>query len=105
MKKHGITSIKEYSANKDSNWLSNKTDVTPQELYLEATYTLNEVVEKIKIRYIYADTNGVFGEYINVQELGNLTKVQHHRKFGRCYSLSPDSRMRALGIYYIKIQL
>ena len=105
MKKHGISSIKEYNANKDPKWHGNRTDVTPQHLYLRVTYALNEVVEKIKIRYIHADTNGVFVEYMNVQEFAYLTKVQHHRKFGRCYTLSPESRMRSLGIYYIKLQM
>ena len=105
MKKHGIASIKKYNGKKDLHWMSNNSDVTPQQLYLAATYDLHEVVERIFIRYNYADTNGVFNEVVDVQNFGDLMKEQHHRKFGRCYTLSPVSRMRTLGIYYIKLQL
>ena len=85
--------------------MSNDSKVSPQQLFVDATYSLNDIVKKINIRFIRADKNGTFSENVGVHNNQNLIKEQQHRKFGRCYTLSPDSRMRSLGIYYIKLQL
>ena len=87
------------------NWTSNNTDVTPQQLFLDATYSLTDMVKKIDLRFVRTDENGNVWQTLDVQKSQNLFQEQRHRKFGRCHTLSPDSRMRGLGIYYIKLQL
>ena len=104
-KKHGIISTKRYNYKENLTWTSNDTDVSPQQLFQEATFSLKDIVKKIYIRFLKADENGTFHEDIGIENSSNLIKEQQHRKFGRCYTLSPDSRMRGLGIYYIKLQL
>ena len=104
-KEHGIASIKRYNYKENLNWTSNNTDISPQQLFLNATYSLTDIVKKIDLRFLKSDEKGMFTEKLNLQKSNNLIQEQRHRKFGRCYTLSPDSRMRRLGIYYIKIQL
>ena len=79
--------------------------VTPQQLFLNATYSLNEIVSKIHIRYLKADTNGKFAEDLDLVNNRNWATEQRHRKFGRCYTLYPEKYMKDLGIYYIKLEL
>ena len=105
LQKHGIASIKRYNNKENLNWISNQTQVSPQQLFLDSTFSVEEIVKKINIRFIKADEKGIFHENIGIHDYQNLIKEQQHRKFGRCYTLSPDSRMRSLGIYYIKLQL
>ena len=103
--KHGVASIKRYNNKENLNWISNNTQISPQQLFLESTFSVEEIVKKINIRFIKADEKGIFHENIGIRDYQNLIIEQQHRKFGRCYTLSPDSRMRSLGIYYIKLQL
>ena len=87
------------------NWKSNNTNVTQQQLFLDATFSLNEILKKLYIRFIKADDEGKFNEELDLINYHNWITEQRHRKFGRCYTLSPDDRMRGLGIYYIKFEL
>ena len=79
--------------------------MTPQQLFLDATYSLDELVKQIKIRYLDADKNGSFTELLAIEETANWVIQQYHRGFGRCYTFYPEKHTRNLGIYYIALEL
>ena len=85
--------------------MSNNTQLTPQQLFLDATYSLAELVKTIKIRHLDADTNGSFVESLKIEESASWVTQQYHRAFGRCYTLYPEKYTRDLGIYYIALEL
>ena len=87
------------------NWTSNNTQVTQQQLFLDATYPLNKIAKTIFLRYNTANDQGKFQEHLDLINYQKWITEQRHRKFGRCYTLYPDARMRKLGIYYMKLEL
>ena len=98
-------SIKRYNYKENLTWTSNNTQLTPQKLFLEATYSLDELVKQIMIRHLEADKNGSFMEYLALEEEAKWVTQQYHRGFGRCYTLYPEKHTRDLGIYYIAMEL
>ena len=103
--RNGIASIKKYNYKTNLNWSSNDSGVTQQQLFLEATYNLDEIAKKIQIRFIRADANGTFQTSLDLIDSQSWITEQRHRKFGRCYTIYPDDFTRSLGIYYIKFEL
>ena len=103
--RNGIASIKKYNYKTNLNWSSNDSGVTQQQLFLEATYNLDEIAKKIQIRLIRSDENGTFLKSLDLFNSQKWITEQRHRKFGRCYTMYPDDFTRSLGIYYIKFQL
>ena len=103
--RNGIASIKKYNHKTNLNWSSNDSGVTQQQLFLEATYNLDEIAKKIQIRLIRSDENGTFLKSLDLFNSQKWITEQRHRKFGRCYTMYPDDFTRSLGIYYIKFQL
>ena len=79
--------------------------ITEQQLFLDATYSVNDIVRTINIRYLNADKTGKFTENLKIQDNASWVSEQRHRKFGRCYTFYPDTDMQYLGIYYLKIEL
>ena len=79
--------------------------MSEQNLFLEASYSINDIIRTMKIRYLQADKNGKFSENINIQDNASWVSEQRHRKFGRCYTFYPDTDMQYMGIYYMKIEL
>ena len=115
---HGISSRKNYNdGRKDRTltWSSNDSSVDQQELFRDATYNFTEIVKRIYIRFIQADTNGKVGEIGKTNlDLKNKTilednldsiQEQRHRGFGRCYTFYPKKEILDLGVYYIKFYL
>ena len=51
---HGIETVKKYNYKKDLNWSSNQTNITESELFNFATYNLDEIVQRIYIRFFKA---------------------------------------------------
>ena len=78
---------------------------TEQQLFVDATYSINDIIRTISIRYLQADKNGKFSEGLKIQDNASWVSEQRHRKFGRCYTFYPDTDMKYIGIYYIKIEL
>ena len=76
-----------------------------QQLFLEATYNLDEIAKKIQIRFIRSDENGTFQKVLDLFNSQKWITEQRHRKFGRCYTMHPDDFTKSLGIYYINFQL
>ena len=105
IKENGIESIKNYNYKYNLTWTSNNTQLTPQQLFLDATYSLSDLVKAIKIRHLDADTNGSFVELLKLEESASWVTQQYHRAFGRCYTLYPEKYTRDLGIYYIALEL
>ena len=103
--RNGIASTKKYNYKTNLNWSSNDSGVTQQQLFLEATYNLDEIAKKIQIRLIRSDENGTFLKSLDLFNSQKWITEQRHRKFGRCYTMYPDDFTRSLGIYYIKLQL
>ena len=86
-------------------WSSNDTSVTEETLFQNATYKLDEIVQKIYIRYIQANDDGKTNTLISVDGTSDSFKEQRHRGFGRCYTLHPDKTIRNQGVYYLKAYL
>ena len=111
LQKNGIPSIGHYSSSKVKNWTSNDTGVTPQQLFLDATYSFNERIRGIKVRYLVSNhTTGSISEWLNINELNSgqesdLVTEQRHRTLGRCYTLQLDESRLRRGVYYVKIKL
>ena len=102
---NGIVSTENYNFKYNLTWTSNDTKLTPQQLFLDATYSLDEIVKGIKIRHLTADDSGSFKEILQLEEKATWITPQYHRSFGRCYTFYPEKYNRDLGIYYIKIEL
>jgi hypothetical protein len=51
---NGIESDNRYNYKTDLNWSSNNTDITESELFLSATYNLDELVKRIYVRFFKA---------------------------------------------------
>ena len=87
-------------------WSSNRKNTSNQQLFLEATYDVKEIIESFCIRFIRSDSDGNMKISLNIDELKThfVTEIRH-RKFGRCYSFHPHERLKNLGIYYIKMKL
>ena len=79
--------------------------ISRQKLFLKATYSLEELVKKVRIRYLEADKNGTFSEVLQLKETAKWVTEQRHRNFGRCYTFYPEKYMQELGIYYIALEL
>ena len=79
--------------------------MSEQNLFLEASHSISDIVKAMKIRYLQADKNGKFSENLKIQDNASWVSEQRHRKFGRCYTFYPDTDMQYLGIYYMKIEL
>ena len=86
-------------------WVSNDTTIDQQTLYKNATYSLNEIVKRIKVRYINADENGTTAVDIELDGKSASIREQRHRPFGRCYTFHPKKEIRDLEIYYLKAYL
>ena len=105
--KLGFASRKHYNdARNDRSvtWSSNSSFVNEQRLFKIATYSLQELVKRIFIRYIRANEHGKTREDVDLKKLDSI-KEQRHRSFGRCYTLYPKKSIRDQGVYYIKLYL
>ena len=87
------------------NWTSSFTNVSQQALFYDATYSLTEFVNRLKVRTIFADE---YDSYAFVPDLSlkheSITE-QRHRMYGRCYTYLPERYIRDLGVYYINAVL
>ena len=102
---NGISSIKRYNYKTNLNWTSNNTLLSRQQLFYKVTYSFQEIIKSISIRYMTKDEKGEFFRNLGLNEIRNLITEQRHRGFGRCYTFYPETYMRNLGIYYIKLAL
>ena len=52
---HGIESVKEYNYNISLNWSSNDSETSESKLFDLVTYSLEDLVKRVYIRYFRAD--------------------------------------------------
>ena len=83
----------------------NLTNVSPIELYHELTYSITEMVEKITIYTMTADTLGSYKLVLNKQNLERNVIPGYHRSLGRCHTLSLQEAIRQRGIRYIELKM
>ena len=104
--KYGIDSIDKYNSLQKGvlDWQGNDTSVTPEDLFERITYSVNEVVDHIKIRL---DTSIDGKSTITLKEdLGrSLLHEIGHRKYGKCFTFRPNVTVLALGVYYMRVQM
>ena len=129
---HGIPSVKRYNSKTNLNWSSNDSEISETKLFDLVTYSFEELVKRVYIRYFRADcvSNDHYHEFQNknckislfhwfqtdnnstYKDLTTKSDImedyiteQRHRPFGKCYTIYPTKKMRKLGIYYIGIYL
>ena len=79
--------------------------MSQQQLFHDATYSLTEIVSRLKVRTIFTDE---YDSYTFVPDLNlkhESINEQRHRKYGRCYTYLPEKVIRDLGVYYINAVL
>ncbi len=109
LQQHGIASKKNYHYGVNMTWSSNRTEVSEEELFDQATASFGDLFETVYFRFFKAGRDGRFN--VKYKDLGNSSisqrlwvREQRHRAFGKCYTLTPEPWMRRLGIYYLRLQ-
>ena len=87
------------------NWTSNNTNTTNNQLFNDATYSFSEIIKSLNVRTIFEDANKEFIFRVDINETRGSIVEQRHRSFGRCYTYCPETFLKNLGVYYIKIKL
>ncbi len=104
---HGISSVGRYnylSPDYNLTWSSNITGVTERELFLAATWDATEIFRLVFVRTFVSSIGGKHSVRVLPATHPSMFREQRHRKFGRCYSLQLDERIRQRGVYYIKME-
>ena len=104
---HGIDGQKNYvSADKstDLKWVSNSSDVTPQQLYQLVTQDRVKLVKKVNLELITEGSQGKLQHKLNLSDPDNLKEVRD-RYFGRCYTIHASKEVAQYGIFIMHITL
>ena len=104
LQKFGINSISKYNnLQKNSlDWKGNDSSVTGKALFEKSTYSVEDVVDYIKIGF----DNKAKQLKINSTRVKDSILIEHgHRKYGKCFVYQPEKRLRNLGIHYIYIAM
>merc|ERR1719153_962891 len=91
LRQHGIGAA-HYAGSKNHTWVSENSTVNPQDIFIEATYSVSDLIQSYYIRTIKADSIGTFGFHIPLERSDPehlIWKEQRHRGFGRCHSAYP----------------
>ena len=70
-----------------------------------ATYSVQDLVKRILVRFIRANEHGETREDVDLKNTLDSFKEKRHRSFGRCYTLYPKKSIRDLGVYYMRLYL
>ena len=87
------------------NWTSSHENISQQQLFYDSTYSLTEIVTRLKVRTIFADEHDSYTFVPDLNLKHNFVTEQRHRLYGRCYTYLPENAIRDLGIYYINAVL
>ena len=74
-------------------------------LYQLATYNFSEVVKKIEIDFLTPNKDGNISINVDLDHVKDSVIEQRVRHLGRCYTYTPESSIRKLGVGHISIQL
>ena len=78
--------------------------MTAKELFEKVTYSVEDIVDNIKVRLDTANANNETTIVINGTRLGeSLLAVNGHRKYGKCFVYQPEKSVLDLGVYYIRL--
>ena len=83
-------------------------DLSPGQLFLDVTWSKEEMFKRIKIRTFKADERGRYYTTIGKDDLASAEasfREKRSRPFGRCYSWEPTGIVRTLGVYYVLMEL
>ena len=110
LQKYGIESIDHYNRLQNVNrldWKGNDSSVTGKELYEKVTYSVEDVVDVIRVRLDTANpSTNESSVLINGTDLKDSLLAEHgHRKYGKCFAYQPKKPLLDLGVYYIRITM
>ena len=112
VKEYGIPDVNCYNNLRkcetgDPDWKGNDSTITPQELFEKVTLSIDETVNYIYVRFIYAHPNFGMSTKIYAEELikGSIIEKEGHRKYGNCFTYYPEDSFREHGIYYLKLSV
>ena len=78
--------------------------MTGKELFEQATYSVEEIVDYIVVRFDTSYAKNNTNIKIKSTDLQKSLLYEHgHRKYGKCFVYRPKKSILALGVYYIKI--
>ncbi len=88
-------------------WSSNRSWVTEEELFEEATLGAEDIFREVYFRFFKAggDDGRYNRRYLGVDGSLPWVREQRHRAKGRCFTFTPEAWMKQLGIYYWKFIL
>ena len=92
-----------YYTDKPPIWYSNQTDIDPETLFQQVTWTISGLFKSMRTRHLFADENGEFKFDGVANETNERLTEQRFSPFGRCYTWHPGENN--YGIYYIKFRL
>ena len=110
-KQHGISDANCYyylQKCKDGqpDWGGNNSSISPRELFEKAILNVEEVLNYIHVRFLYAHEHLGNSVTLMPDDLKPpVIKYQVHRKYGRCFAYHPEMSFREAGIYYLKINV
>ena len=99
-----MNSVEDY-IKRNLTWCSKTANISQQKLFIDATYEVEEIIEEIKMRFMHSNHDSNIFTKLKHFKKNPYIEEQRHRKFGRCYTFHPDTRMQQLGIYYITLKL
>ena len=103
---HGIDSVGGYNYLKKNNlnWAGNDSTIAAKELFNKVTYSVEEIVDHIYVRFVTSDENhSAFTRILGGDLERKLMRTHGHRKYGKCFQYHPEESITMLGVYYIKI--
>ena len=104
---HGNPSVDQYIKKSSPShiWKSQFSNRSSDQLFDDATFRIEELVESLRIRTFFADQNESSSFMEKVSNENERFREQRHRNFGKCYSYSPSDKTRKRGIYYMRFKV
>ena len=79
-------------------WNSRTNNISAQQLYEDATYSFEEMIEKIQIHHTNGNDENQKSTVITMPSHKSMIQMQHYNKFGKCYTFNPSNELKNLGI-------
>ena len=79
-------------------WNSKTKNISAQQLYDDATYSYEEMIEKIEIQHTRGNDNDPLSTVITIPKHQSMIQMQHYWIYGKCYTFNPSNELKSLGI-------
>ena len=79
-------------------WNSMTKNISAQQLYEDATYSYEEMIEKIEIHHTRGNDNDPLSTVITIPKHQSMIQTQHYYIHGKCYTFNPSYEAKNLGI-------